>query len=255
MEYSIQQLSRLSGVSTRALRWYDKLGLLKPGRVAENGYRYYNLPEVNRLQDILFYRALGVPLASIQAILDDPSFRRLAALRSHLSALEAEQKKMQVLIESVKETIQSEERNEMMSDETKFRAFKQQVVEENEAKYGKEIREKYGDRSVDAANAAVLNLSPEQYRTWEELGTEILERLNRAVAQHEDPEGEAGRELTELHRRWLTLSWGQYEPAKHRGVAQMYVQDSRFTAYYDKTTTGCAEFLKDAILAWADRLD
>ena len=90
MEYSIQELSRLSGVTTRALRWYDQIGLLKPGRVAENGYRYYGEAEVDRLQDILYYRALGVELAKIKECLDDPAFDRLTALRSHLSALEAE---------------------------------------------------------------------------------------------------------------------------------------------------------------------
>ena len=59
MEYSIQALSRLSGVTTRTLRWYDEIGLLKPSRVAESGYRYYGPAEVDRLQDILYYRASG----------------------------------------------------------------------------------------------------------------------------------------------------------------------------------------------------
>lgn len=74
MEYSIQALSRLSGVTTRTLRWYDEIGLLKPSRVAESGYRYYGPAEVDRLQDILYYRALGVELARIKRCLDDPSF-------------------------------------------------------------------------------------------------------------------------------------------------------------------------------------
>ena len=90
MEYSIQELSRLSGVTTRALRWYDHIGPLKPSRVAESGYRYYGPSEVDRLQDILFYRALGVELARIKECLDGLSFNRLAALQSHLAALEAE---------------------------------------------------------------------------------------------------------------------------------------------------------------------
>ena len=88
MEYSIQALSRLSGVTTRTLRWYDEIGLLKPVRVAESGYRYYGPQEVDRLRDILYFRALGVELARIRECLDDPSFDRLAALRGHLTALE-----------------------------------------------------------------------------------------------------------------------------------------------------------------------
>ena len=87
MEYSIQEMSKLAGVTTRALRWYDKIGLLKPSRTSESGYRYYGPAEVDRLQDILYYRALGVELARIRESLDDPSFDRLSALRSHLSTL------------------------------------------------------------------------------------------------------------------------------------------------------------------------
>ena len=110
MEYSIQELSRLSGVTTRTLRWYDQIGLLKPSRVAESGYRYYGRAEVDRLQDILYYRALGVELARIKECLDDPSFDRLAALRNHLTALEDSRA---LRIRSVKDTIGAEERNEI----------------------------------------------------------------------------------------------------------------------------------------------
>lgn len=78
MEYTVQALAELSGVTPRTLRWYDRIGLLKPGRVGENGYRYYGPAQVDRLQDILYYRALGVPLEQIKASLDDPSFDRLA---------------------------------------------------------------------------------------------------------------------------------------------------------------------------------
>ena len=88
MEYSVQQLSRLSGVTARTLRWYDEIGLLKPCRVGENGYRFYGRSEVDRLQMILHYRALGVELAQIKEYLDDPSFDRLTAFRRHLSVLE-----------------------------------------------------------------------------------------------------------------------------------------------------------------------
>lgn len=169
MEYSIQDLSRLSGVTTRTLRWYDQIGLLKPSRVAESGYRYYGRAEVDRLQDILYYRALGVELARIKECLDDPSFDRLAALRNHLAALEAERERLEQLIRSVKDTIGAEERNEIMNDEQKFEAFKQRAVAHNEEVYGAEIRAKYGDQEVDEANAAVMNLTQTQYQEWTDL--------------------------------------------------------------------------------------
>ena len=251
MEYSIQELSRLSGVTTRTLRWYDQIGLLKPSRVAESGYRYYGGAEVDRLQDILYYRALGVELARIKECLDDPSFDRLAALRNHLAALEAERERLEQLIRSVKDTIGAEERNEIMNDEQKFEAFKQRAVAHNEKVYGAEIRSKYGDQEVDEANAAVMNLTQAQYQEWTNLGREIQERLEAAVQAGTSPESEAGREITALHRRWLTITGTPYDPAKHRGIAELYVMDERFTGYYDKQVPGCARFLRDAIIHWA----
>ena len=115
MEYTVQALAELSGVTPRTLRWYDRIGLLKPGRVGENGYRYYGPAQVDRLQDILYYRALGVPLDQIRASLDDPSFDRLAALRGHLAALEGERERLEGLIRSVKTTIRKQERSEIMT--------------------------------------------------------------------------------------------------------------------------------------------
>ena len=251
MEYSIQELSRLSGVTTRTLRWYDQIGLLKPSRVAESGYRYYGRAEVDRLQDILYYRALGVELAQIKECLDDPSFDRLAALRNHLAALEAEQKRLEQLIQSVKDTIGAEVRKKFMSDEQKFEAFKQRAVAHNEEAYGAEIRAKYGDKEVDEANAAVMNLTQEQYREWKDLGQEIQERLEAAVEGNMSPESVEGKELCVLHRRWLTITGNRYDPARHRGIAELYVMDERFTAYYDKQVPGCARFLRDAVVCWA----
>ena len=247
MEYSIQELSRLSGVTTRTLRWYDQIGLLKPSRVAVSGYRYYGGAEVDRLQDILYF---GVELARIKECLDDPSFDRLAALRSHLAALEAERKRLEQLIRSVKDTIGAEERSEIMSDEQKFEAFKKRAVAHNEEVYGVEIRAKYGDQEVDEANAAVMHLTQTQYREWTDLGREIQERLEAAVQAGLSPEREEGKEISVLHRRWITITGNQYDPAKHRGIAELYVMDERFTAYYDKQVPGCARFLRDAIVYW-----
>ena len=250
MEYSIQELSRLSGVTTRALRWYDKIGLLKPAGRTEGGYRCYGPAEVDRLQDILYYRALGVELARVKEILDAPSYDRLTVLRGHLSALERERERIQGLIDSVRETIRTQERDEIMSDEKKFEAFKRQFVEEKERLYGAEAREKYGDAEVDASNAKTMGLTLEQYQEYERLGEEILDKLSAAVAAGAEPAGEAGKEVAGLHRRWLTVMGDKYDVRRHRGIAELYVQDERFTAYYDKERPGCARFLRDAVLCW-----
>ena len=250
MEYTIRELADLSGVTTRTLRWYDQIGLLKPSRVAESGYRYYGRAEVDRLQDILYYRALGVELAQIKACLDDPSFDRLAALRGHLTALEQEQARLEALIRSVRKTISAQERKELMNDQEKFEALKQRAVAWHEETYGREAREKYGDREVDAAQNTARGLTQEQYREWTELGQKIQEHLEAAIRAGLSPESEAGQEVAALHRRWLTVTGNPYDPAKHRGIAALYVQDPRFTAYYDKAVPGCARFLCEAVACW-----
>ena len=254
MEYSIRELAALSGVTTRTLRWYDQIGLLKPCRIAESGYRYYGPAEVDRLQEILYFRAIGVGLDQIKECLDDPSYDRRTMLKTHLTALEAEQNRVKELICSVRETLEAEERNEAMSDEKKFEAFKQKLVEENEAKYGKEVREKYGEQEADSANRAMLDMSREQYQNQTELDEAIRSRLESAVKAGLAPAGDEGREIALLHKQWLIGTGMPYEVNRHKGIAELYVADERFTAYYDRAVSGCARFLRDAIHCWAETL-
>ena len=237
MEYTIRQLADMAGVTTRTLRWYHEIGLLEPARMGANGYRYYGPAQVDRLQHILFYRALGVELPQIKACLDAPAFCRLDALRDHLRQLQREQGRIQRLIQAVSETITREERKEAMSAQEKFKVFQE------------EARQRWGDEAVDASQAKLAGLRPEEQSRWKELEEEILTRLNGAVSQGLDPSGEEGRAIARLHREWLCFSWTKYTPQAHRGLAQMYTADPRFTACYDRDQAGCAAFLKAAIEA------
>lgn len=250
MAYTIHELSELAGVTPRTLRWYDKIGLLKPSHIADNGYRCYGEKEVDRLQEILYYRALGVELATIKECLQAPSYERLTALRGHLQALRKEQERIACLIESVQESIHAEERKEHMANEKKFEAFKRQLVEENEQTYGAEAREKYGDEEVNAANAVMMKLTQEQYEEWKALDEGIRASLEAAVQNQTSPESEEAKAITEHHKRWLTITSHGYDVNRHRGIVQLYVMDERFTAYYDRTVPGCAQFLRDAVLYW-----
>ncbi len=121
------------------------------------------------------------------------------------------------------------------------------LIAENEARYGAEIRSKYGDGAVNQANAKIGSMTGEQYEQWKQLEQEIRTGLEQAVLNHDAPDGEMGKHLTALHRQWLSFTWSQYTPAAHKGLAQMYVCDERFTAYYDRNVPGCAAFLRDAI--------
>lgn len=247
MEYGIRELSAMAGVSARTLRWYDSIGLLKPCRVGENGYRYYSSAEADRLQHILFYRELGVDLKQIAALLDDPGFDRLAALRGHLEALEARRSELDGMILSLRRTISAEERNEPMKDREKFEAFKRDAVAQNEKKYGKEIRAKYGDKAIDESNRRLLDMTNAQHDEKQALEEEILARLEAAVKAGASPASDEARAIVELHRRWLAFSWTPPTVEAYKGLAQMYVMDERFTAYYDRAVSGCAQFLCDAV--------
>ena len=249
MEYGIHELAVLAGVSTRTLRWYDQIGLLKPSRTGESGYRFYGAAEVDRLQHILFYRALGVELAQIRQLLGDPSFDRMTALRGHLSALQARRAHIDALIATVQRTIHAEERKEPLMDHEKFESFKQKLVVGNEQTYGREARERYGNDAVDASNAKIMGMTQAQHAEWTALGEEILSRLESAVQSGERPEGPVGAEIAGLHRRWLTFTWADYSPRAHAGLVEMYVADERFRRYYNVRQAGCAEFLRDAVTA------
>ena len=90
-----------------------------------------------------------------------------------------------------------------------------------------------------------------RYEEWSRLGQEIQNRLEDAVQAGLSPQSEEGRTITDLHRRWLTVTDNRYDPAKHRGIAELYVADERFIAYYDRQVSGCARFLRDAVRHWA----
>jgi DNA-binding transcriptional MerR regulator len=246
MEYTINKLAKLAGVSTRTLRYYDELGLLSPARVSSNGYRIYGQKEIDRLQQILFYRELGVSLEEIRNILASKDFDGLSALESHLTALLARREQLNLLVANVEKTIKTMKGEMIMSDQEKFEGFLQKLVDHNEHQYGEEARAKYGDERVNRSNAKVLNMSKEQFTELERLTEDLNETLKAAFEQG-DPASELAQKACELHKRWLCFYWDDYSKEAHKGVTQMYVDDPRFTAYYDKISPGCAAFLRDAV--------
>ena len=254
MEYAIKALAELAGVTTRTLRWYDREGLLHPLRTTQAGYRIYGPEQVDRLQQILFYRERGVELADIRSMLDDPAFDRQTALQSHLAALEDRRARLDALILTVHRTIESTKGGHTMSDREKFEAFKRDAIAENEAKYGAEIRRKYGEAAVEGSNKLLEKMSREEYDRMSAIGEALQRRLEAAVTAGVSPEGEEGRAIAALHREWLSFTWPSYSPQAHAGLAEMYVADERFTAYYDKSVPGCAAFLCRAVAAYAASL-
>jgi DNA-binding transcriptional MerR regulator len=249
MEYTVQKLGKMAGVSTRTLRYYDEIGILKPARINSSGYRIYGQAEVGRLQQILFYRELGVDLESIKNIVTAPGFDGAAALVEHREKLLEKRRQLDLLIENVNKTIALTEGRITMTDKEKFEGFKQKMIDDNEKKYGKEIREKYGSGVVEESNKKVKNMTQEQYEEVTKLAQQVQDTLAAAFKEG-NPAGELAQKAADLHRQWLSYYWNGYTKEAHAGLARMYVEDERFKAYYDEKQPGTAEFLRDAILIY-----
>ncbi|MCL1795691.1 MAG: MerR family transcriptional regulator, partial [Clostridia bacterium] len=218
-----------------------------------NGYRVYGPEAVNRLQLILFYKELGFGLAKIAEALDSETFDRLAALNRHLHTLRQKRTRIEALIDTVEKTIHAQEEDVAMQDTDKFDGFKHKLVSENERTHGVEARRKYGEAAINESNRKMLNLTQDQYDQMAQTAGALQALLEDAVREGGLPEGDQGREATRLHREWLSYTWPQYSAQSHKGLVQLYAEDQRFTPHYDGTVPGCARFLCEAVLIWADQ--
>lgn len=255
MEYTVQQLADLSGVSRRTLRYYDQIGLLPPARINSSGYRIYGEKEVDRLQQILFYRELEVSLAEIHNILEHPDFDPITALKSHYARLTQKKNHLEQLLYTLEHTIASKEGGRKMQDKEKFEAWKVERIQDNEKKYGAEIRDKYGDTAVNESYAKHRGMSEADFDAMQQLEAEVLSLLKQAYAAG-DPASAKTEELVAKHKEWLMYSWKEFSAAAYQNLAEMYVADERFTAYYDdKVGPGATTFLRDAIFHHVNKLN
>src|SRR5512146_3038408 len=145
--FTVKQRSKIAGITPRALHYYDEIGLLKPSRVGENGYRYYGEESLLLLQQILFYRELGIPLEDIKKILGRRDFDVMGALRSHREALQRQVARLNRLIDTVDNTILYLKGSKETSNKQLFEAFS----DEQQAEYEKEIMQKYDPATVKAS--------------------------------------------------------------------------------------------------------
>ena len=252
MEYAINELSKMANISSRTLRYYDEIGILKPAYTNPSGYRVYSQIEVDRLQQILFYRELGLNLMKIKEIILSPAFDILNALYEHKVQIISKKEQLDILLQNVNDTIDSLEGRKQMEDSEKFLGFKKKMAQENEEKYGKEIREKYGEKVVEESNEKVLNMPKEKFDELNKIQNEFANVLKEAVVTG-DPSSELAQKAVDLHRQWLGFFWPSYSKEAHANMAQMYVDDERFTAYYEKIEKGAAKFLRDAVFIYAGK--
>lgn len=248
MDYTVNELAKLSNVTKRTLHYYDEIGLLKPRDIKDNGYRMYGRNEVDLLQQILFYRELGMELSEIKELLYSPKFDKRKAMEDHLKSLTAQRARLDKLLSNVEQTLKAMKGEYTMNDKEKFEGFKREAIAKNKEKYGSEIRAKYGNDAIDASNAKLNKMDKNTWHAQDALENEIKAALKQAVLE-DDPKGEAAMRACELHKKWLTGIWkdGTYSKAAHIAMGEMYVADERFKKYYDDICDGAAEFFRDAL--------
>ena len=252
MTYQTKQLADLAGVSVRTLRYYDQIGLLKPAWVGDNGYRYYENDQVNRLQQICLYRAMQLPLAEIQKLLAQTTDQQVVSLQQQYQALLQQRKHLDQLLTLVQTTIRTQqEETTMNNDEAKFKVFKAAQLAQNEEHYGDELRERYDEPIVEQSQAKYANLSAADYQRMQAIEAELVTDLAALLKQPTLDDGLA-QQVYQLHRQWLSFAWPHYTATMHRGLADMYVADDRFTQYYDQRAgVGATAVLVESIKKYA----
>jgi MerR family transcriptional regulator, thiopeptide resistance regulator len=241
--FTVKQLSRLAGITPRTLHYYDQVELLKPSQVGANGYRYYGDEALLRLQQILFYRQLDMPLGKIKQILQDPAFDVQVALEGHRLELERRIAQMQRLIATVDDTLSYLEGKKEMSKRQFFEAFS----DEQQAEYEKEAMQRYDPAIVKASNQKWKSYSAAEKQRIGEEGNAAYEQLLLAMPKGAaSPEAQAG---VESWRRHMAYFWTpNYDQLL--GLAQLYNDDPRFKANFDKIDPGLADFILQAVTVY-----
>lgn len=247
--YTVKQLADLAGVTIRTLHHYDRIGLLKPSSVGGNGYRYYDEPALYRLQQVLFYRELGMPLEEIGRIIARRGFDRLTALRSHRAALESEVKRLRRLIRTIDETTKHLEGKTEMNPKELFAGFS----EEEQEKLAAEAEQKWDPQTVRDSNRRWKAYSPEEKSRILEQGSAVYTDLARLMPRGDArPASPASPEVQAVIARWHKHLLNFWSPSDQQllGLADLYNDDPRFRANYEKIAPGLAEFMRKAVKAY-----
>ncbi len=249
MTHTVKSVADLAGVSIRALHHYDRIGLLRPASVSRAGYRLYTDEDLERLQQVLFFRELGFSLRDIKDIIDRPDFDRKQALITHKALLQEKQQRLQRLIASVDRSIDALERGVAMEKDTMFDGFDASKMEE----YREEARAKYGKEIVDESYRRVAHHTKDDWAKFKAESQSIVEAL--ASLMERDPSDPAVQEQIDRHFRQINDHFYTPTPEVYRGLGDLYISDSRFTANYDTVRPGLAAFMREAMRVYADRLE
>ncbi|MFI5689427.1 MerR family transcriptional regulator [Streptomyces sp. NPDC051636] len=250
MSYSVGQVAGFAGVTVRTLHHYDDIGLLTPSERSHAGHRRYSDDDLDRLQQILFYRELGFPLDEVAALLDDPDADPRAHLRRQHELLTARIEKLRKMAEAVEHAMEARTMGINLTPEERFEVF----GDKDPAQYADEAEARWGGTEEWAeSQRRAARYTKDDWKRLQAEADAWSEQYAALVAAGEPPAGEAAMELAEEHRQHISRWFYECPYEMHRCLAEMYVSDQRFKAFYDSVRPGLAEHLKEAILANAAR--
>lgn len=235
----INEVAKLTSVTVRTLHYYDEIGLLKPSEVTEAGYRVYNDENLERLQQILFFRELDFSLSDIKEIMNNPNFDKTQALAKHKELLIKKRQRLDRLIELVDTTLQGEY-------DMSFKQFDMKDIETAKKNYKAEVEERWGHtEAYKECERKTASYDKEKWEFLNEEGTAILAQFGQLRTS--DPSSDEAQELVKRWQSYLTQNFYQCTLEILAGLGLMYVADERFKRNIDKNGEGTAEFMSKAI--------
>ncbi len=250
MQWSIQEIARVAGTTSRTLRHYGEVGLLEPTSIGTNGYRYYDEQALARLQRIMLLRQLGLGLETIGEVLAGQR-DHAEALQTHLDWLQQEKSRLDRQIASVQTTIGRLKGGERLMAEEMFDGF-------DHTQYKQEVEQRWGKKAYATSDAWWRGMSDEDRAEWMRLVAKLGADWQDAARRRIDPEGDEAQALAQRQFDWLrgipgTPGGGAAGPTKEyfTGLAEMYVADEQFAANYGGTEG--AAFVRDTMLVYAER--
>jgi DNA-binding transcriptional MerR regulator len=250
MSYSVGQVAGFAGVTVRTLHHYDEIGLLCPSGRSHAGHRRYEDADLDRLQQILFYRELGFPLDEVATLLDDPDADPQEHLRRQHALLCDRIAKLRQMAAAVEQAMEAKKMGINLTPEEKFEVFGDKDPEQ----YAEEAERRWGH--TDAYAESQRRAAGYTKDDWKRMQDEVSDwgaRYEALMAAGEAPAGPRAMDMAEEHRLHITEWFYECTYDMHTGLGEMYVTDERFKAFYDSMRAGLAEHLRDAILANAQR--
>jgi len=249
MSYTVQQLAKLAGVSVRTLHHYDELGLLSPAYYGENGYRYYEEPQLLRLQQILFFRELGFPLKRIGEIVGRGEFDQQAALAAHRKVLQKEVSRLRKLIRTIDQTMNHIQGKKTMQHGEMYHGFSAK----QQAEYEEYLVDRYGpeiEKTITESKQRVKGWTKQQYGEAQAAGEEINTRLVQLIERGASADSEEVQEVVDMHYQWIQQFW-QPDAESYPQLGELYCDHEGFREYFAKYHQDLAQFLAKAMRIYA----